>query len=248
MPAFNAATTLRASVRTLLSQTFADWEAIIIDDGSTDATLPIMRELEREDIRIHAFTQMNQRQAAARNAGIERARGRYIAFLDADDFALPERFAKQVAFLNEYPEVTVLGSGRINIDAITGAELSTYLHQEKHKALCASIFTQCPFSTSSVMARTEFFQQRRFDETMPPSEDHDLWLRSYRDPGVCFHNLQEPLIRYACRQHINWSHYGQMSRMYSRALKAEGRWPWSVWYALRPLIAAARMNPPSRRG
>lgn len=243
MPAFNAATTVRASIRTLLGQTFADWEAIIVDDGSTDATLAILHALEKEDARIHAFTQLNQRQAAARNAGIEHARGRYIAFLDADDLALPERFAKQVAFLDEHPEITVLGGGRINYDAFTGAELGTYLHPEKHEALCASIFTQCPFSTSSVMVRTEFFQQRRFDQAMPLCEDHDLWIRSYRDPGVGFHNLQEPLIRYACRQRIGWSHYWQMSRMYFHALKAEGRWPRDAWYAMRPLLAAARTNP-----
>ena len=247
MPAYNVATTLRESVQSLLGQTYSDWEAIIFDDGSKDATLTMLRELERNDSRIRVFTQSNQRQAAARNAGIALARGRYVAFLDADDFALPNRFEKQVAFLEKHQEVTVLGSGRINFDAIAGTVLGTFLHPEKHEVLCAHIFTQCPFSTSSVMARAEFFQRRRFDPTMPPCEDHDLWIRSYRDPGVCYHNLQEPLIHYSCRRRLPWSHSRQMSRMYHRALLAEGRWPTDAWYALRPWIAAVGFNLLNRR-
>ena len=248
MPAYNAAETLRSSVQSLLEQTFTDWEAIIVDDGSTDNTLAVLRELERLDPRIHVYVQTNQRQGAARNKGLSLSRGRYIAFLDADDIALPERFQRQVAYLDENPEVTVLGTGRIDFDAATGIELGTFIHPEMHEALSAHIFTQCPFSTSSVMARAQFFHQRQFDPTMPPCEDHDLWLRSYRDPGVCYHNLQEPLVRYACRRYLGWGHYQQVYCMHRRALKAEGKWPRHAWYALRPLIAAVRFNPFNRRG
>lgn len=247
MPAYNAAATVRASVRTLFEQTYTDWEAVIVNDGSTDGTLPALEALQMEDSRIRILTQTNQRQAAARNAGITLAYGRYIALLDADDFALPQRFEKQVAFLDTHPEITVLGGGRIDFDAGTGIEFGTYLPPEEHEALCARIFTRCPFSTSSVMARADFFRQRRFDPTMPPCEDHDLWLRSYRDPAVRYHNLQEPLIRYASRRRLRWTHYRRICRMYVRSLKAEGRWPRYAWHALRPLLAALRFNPLNRR-
>jgi hypothetical protein len=120
--------------------------------------------------------------------------------------------------------------------------LGTHLLPEDHETLCARIFTECPFCTSTVMARAAFFRGRRFDPGMPPCEDHDLWLRSYREPGVRYHNLPEPLVRYACRRHTSWRQYWQMSRMYRRALKTEGRWPHQAWYALRPLIAAAGFN------
>jgi glycosyltransferase involved in cell wall biosynthesis len=246
MPAYNAAVTVKASVQMLLAQTFSNWEAVIIDDGSKDNTLEILREIERKDSRIHVITQSNQRQAAARNAGIAKARGHYIAFLDADDFALPERFAKQVAFLDQHTDVTVLGGGRIDFDSATGVELGVTLHPEDHDTLCSRIFTECPFTTSTVMARADFFQSRHFDPAMPPCEDHDLWIRSYHDNGIRFQNLNEPLVRYACRKRIGWIHYRQMSRMYRRALREEGRWPWKAWYALRPLVAAVRFNPLGR--
>jgi len=248
MPAYNAAMTVRASVQTLLMQTFSDWEAVIVDDGSKDNTLEVLQEIERMDSRVRVITQSNQRQAAARNTGIAQAHGRYIAFLDADDFGVPARFAKQVAFLDRHNDVTVLGGGRIDFDAVTGAELGVLLHPEDHDILCSRIYTECPFTTSTVMARAEFFQFRRFDPAMPPCEDHDLWIRSYGDDGVRYHNLYEPLVRYACRKYISWKHYWQISRMYKRALKKEGRWPLHAWYALRPLIAAVRFNPLCRRG
>lgn len=246
MPVYNGEQTVQASVETLFTQTFPDWEAIVVDDGSTDGTLEVLRRLAVKDRRLRVLAQRNQRQAAARNAGLALARGRYVALLDADDYALPERLAKQVAFLEQHPAVTVLGGGRIDLDAATGRELRLVLHPEAHASLCERIFTQCPFSTSTVMARREFFATRRFDETMPPCEDHDLWLRSYRDPAVRFHNLPEPLVRYTARRRVRWSHFRQMSRMYRRALRSEGRWPAGAWYALRPLLAAVRANPLDR--
>lgn len=245
MPVYNGAKTVRASIETLFKQTFPHWEVLVIDDGSTDGTPGILRQIVGEDRRVRLLAQANQRQAAARNAGLAQARGRYIALLDADDYALPERLAKQVAFLDQNPAVTVLGGGRIEVDG-AGRELRVFLHPETHEDLCKKIFTQCPFCTSTVMTRRQFFATRRFDVTMPPCEDHDLWLRSYRDPVVRFHNLPEPLVRYTARRRVRWHHFRQMSRMYRRALRAEGRWPAGSWYALRPLIAAVRFNPLNR--
>ena len=229
VPAYNAVATVRECLASLTRQTFSDWEAWVIDDGSTDDTLVVLRDIALTERRLEVLVQQNQRQAVARNSGLAKARGRYIAFLDADDLALPDRLSKQVSFLEKHPEVTVLGGGRIDVDAATGNERGTFLPPEDHETLCSRIFTECPFSTSTVMARSSFFERRQFDPLMPPCEDHDLWLRSYRDSGIRYHNLPEPLVRYSCKRHVPWSHYRQMGRMYRRALKEEGRWPRQAW-------------------
>lgn len=248
IPAYNAAATLGRSVDSLIAQDFSDWEALVVDDGSTDNTPVILEELSRMDPRVSSLSQRNQRQAVARNAGISEARGRYIAFLDSDDSALPTRFAQQVTFLEKNRDVVVLGGGQRNFDAISGIQLGTIFYPETHDILCRNIFRRCPFCTSTVMVRAEFFRRRRFDAGMPPCEDHDLWIRSYRDPGVSYHNLPEPLVNYSARRYIPWSHYRQMHRMYRRALQTEGRWPRDAWYAFRPLLAAVRFNPFYRGG
>jgi glycosyltransferase involved in cell wall biosynthesis len=95
MPAFNAAKTIGAAVESVLAQTYRDWELLVVNDGSTDSTLDIMAQFRDE--RIRTITQVNQGVAAARNAGMKRASGAYIAFLDSDDLWLPTKLEKQVS-------------------------------------------------------------------------------------------------------------------------------------------------------
>ena len=246
IPAYNASTTLRACLDSIRSQSLCEWEAIIVDDGSTDSTSDIVKEIQKQDPRFRLIVQKNMRQGAARNAGIEVARGKYIALLDADDISSPNRLDVQVRFLENNKIVTVLGGARIDIDANTGKETGVFGGAGEHSVLCADIFTKCPFSTSTVMARRGFFDKRRFSTHLLHSEDHDLWLRSYLGKDVNFHNLQIPLVIYRKRRRMSWRHYREISRIYYDALVREGRWPRDGWYAIRPLIAALWFNPFAR--
>ena len=97
MPAYNVELYVEEAVRSILNQTFRDFEFIIVDDGSTDRTPEILRTFTDPRIRL-LFNEKNEGNYPARNRGCRLARGKYIAVMDADDVALPERLEKQVRF------------------------------------------------------------------------------------------------------------------------------------------------------
>ena len=103
MPVYNAADTVRLSVRSVQQQSYTDWELLVIDDGSGDASVKIVSALAAEDQRIRLFLQeKNGGVAAARNRGIRESEGQYLAFLDSDDLWRPEKLKKQIAFMREH--------------------------------------------------------------------------------------------------------------------------------------------------
>jgi glycosyltransferase involved in cell wall biosynthesis len=95
MPAYNASDYIKDAINSVINQTLTEWELIIIDDGSTDNTSELVKEFLLKDNRIHYFYQQNGKQGKARNLGISKANGEYLAFLDADDLWLPEKLKIQ---------------------------------------------------------------------------------------------------------------------------------------------------------
>jgi glycosyltransferase involved in cell wall biosynthesis len=110
MPVYNTEVYLTDSVGSILGQTFQDWELICIDDGSTDGSLNILRRYESADPRVRVITRPNTGVARARNDGMDVAHGRYIAAMDSDDIALPERLRRQVDYMESHPECVCLGT------------------------------------------------------------------------------------------------------------------------------------------
>jgi len=108
LPAYNCPAYLGMAIKSILDQTFENYEFIIIDDGSTDNTPEIIQTFI--DPRIRFFQQQNQGLAATLNRGIELARGKYIARMDQDDISMPERLAKQVKYLDSHPECGMIGT------------------------------------------------------------------------------------------------------------------------------------------
>ena len=102
VPCYNAEAFLGATLEAVIAQTFTDWECVVVDDASRDGSAPVLAQYAERDPRIRpVFQPVNGGAAAARNAGLGVIRGRYLAFLDADDYWLPEKLAKQVAYMRE---------------------------------------------------------------------------------------------------------------------------------------------------
>lgn len=185
MAAFNAERTLVEAVDSILKQTFADFEFIVVDDGSTDATGAILDTYQ--DARLRIIRQAtNQGLVAALNSGLEQARGHYVARMDADDISLPERLRRQVEWLDRHPEVAVLATNAIRLDG-AGCPIevmSTPFRSPEvvGRRLAAGL---CPLIHSSVMARRQILQSLGgYRAQFRHAEDFDLWLRVLQSSQV----------------------------------------------------------------
>lgn len=198
---FNGADYLGESIESVLAQTFSDFELLIVDDGSTDQTPKILRSLP--DPRMCTITlSQNRGIARARNAGIEAARGRYIAFLDHDDVAPPERLEKQVAFLDLHPQVGLLGSDVEFINS-RGATLRNVHMPASDLEIRWMNLLDCPMRQSSLTARRDLARQHQYDDRFLSLSDWDFIQRMLGRTEAA--NLPEVLVRY--RSHpTNVSH------------------------------------------
>lgn len=178
LPVFNSQPYLAAAVSSILGQTFRDFEMIAIDDGSTDRSLEILREFERRDERIRVISRPNTGIVGALNDAIDAASGLYLARMDADDIAMPERFAMQVEFLERHASVVAVGThwelfdddGRlIHIQRVPSDDASMQF---------AAMRGATPFCHPAVMLRaTAMREVGGYDPTTELAEDLDLALR-----------------------------------------------------------------------
>lgn len=192
MPVFNGAAFIGEAIQSVLDQTIDDFELLIIDDGSRDETLRIARSFVDARIRILA-NPTNIGVGASSNRAMNAARGVFIARLDADDLCLPERFARQVAFLEARREIGLCGSA-VEIFG-QGPTAVRWFPCEPDEIACRMVFT-CPFSHSSVMMRTASLRKANllYREKMPYAEDWEFWSRCSRHFSMM--NMAEVLVRY----------------------------------------------------
>jgi len=194
IPTYNRAHLLNRAIRSVLSQTFQDWELIVVDDGSTDNTEEIVKGFS--DSRLHYIRhKVNCGAPAARNTGIKMAQGDYIAFLDSDDEWLPEKLEKQLKiFENSEDEVGVVYTGAVFIDEETG-KVRIKKPWAKGKIFLEELAFNPVGSTSRVMVKRECFDKcGGFDEEMESNEDWEIWIRLAEHYN--FNYVEEPLVRY----------------------------------------------------
>jgi len=194
MPVHNGGPYVEAAVTSILGQTFRDLEFIIIDDGSSDSTADVLRRYAAVDDRIRVYSQARAGLVASLNRGCRAAHAGYIARMDADDVALPERLERQVAFLDREPEVAVVGSAVLRIDD-AGRPLTRNVCPTSHAEIVAALREYTCFTHPSVMMRTAAWAAvGGYRYAYGPAEDYDLWLRLSERYQLA--NLPEALLQY----------------------------------------------------
>jgi glycosyltransferase involved in cell wall biosynthesis len=240
MSVHNGAPWVADAVRSVLAQTAGDLELIVIDDDSTDATPEILGGVR--DARLRFERQARLGLTRSLNRALALARAPLVARLDADDVALPERFARQRAFLDAHPDVGLLGTGAREVDA-AGREVAVVVPPTDDAAIRRTLIRRNPFVHSSVMLRRELvLRAGGYDETLPVAQDYDLWMRISRVTRLA--NLAEPLVvrrllpgrvsalrdddRLRTEARVRW-----------RAVRSGAYPPWCALFALRPWLASA---------
>lgn len=195
MSVYNAELYLSQAIDSILGQSFKDFEFIIIEDCSTDQSLKILEHYAQQDQRIKLIRKPENRRMKGfienLNIGISQAKGRYIARMDADDIAYPDRFEKQFQFLEQHPEVFMIGSSINLIDEdnqllrkLPALENNTEIQQQMTKKVA--------MYHPVIMFRNEGV---RYRENIYYCEDYDLYLR-LMNQGKKFHNFTEVLLDY----------------------------------------------------
>lgn len=180
MPVYNAEPFLREAIESILNQTFQDFELIMVDDCSTDKSWQIMNEYAAKDPRIVVFqNEQNLRSARTRNRALSAVRGEYIAVLDSDDVALPQRLERQVKFLDENPNVGAVAAGVCLIDDKGRfVQTNSYSRYDNPVSIEAGLSINSIIVHSATMMRRQVIEQvGGYASDLPCAEDYDLWSR-----------------------------------------------------------------------
>ncbi len=201
MPVYNGGAYLRLAIDSIIKQTFTDYELLIIDDGSTDQSAQIIQSYHDNRIRCiqHAA---NQGLIATLNEGIDLARGQYLARMDQDDIATPDRLFIQSHYLDSHPTCAVVGSTVTMINQ-PGQVIGEWSDDRQYTS-AAAIRQHLPKANCvahpTVMGRTALFKKYHYTEYQTNAEDYDLWLRLVADHQN-IEKIVTPLLLY--RVHHN---------------------------------------------
>lgn len=196
MPAWNSAQTLPRAIDSVLEQTWPQREIIVVDDGSTDATLSV---LAGYGDKLRIVSQPNRGPSSARNCGLREAQGQYVAFLDADDHWLPKKLERQVALLDAQPDIGFCSTATAVVDS-QGEVVRNWPCRNAADPLLETLFMHSAAvsgSTSSVLARRELLLEvGGFDEHLRGFEDPDLWIRlAARTSYACIPDALTVVVR-----------------------------------------------------
>lgn len=213
---YNSEKYIKEAILSILTQSYSDFELIIIDDGSTDKTALILDEFNDERI-VRTKNDLNLGLIGSLNKGIQLARGEFVARMDADDISELERLAKQVAFLDAHPEVGVLGTGMRQVDR-RGRFVSFFTPKEDHRDILHQLLIDTAIAHATVMIRKNLLSDvGGYDLNFPHTEDAELWSRLVMKTS--FANLREPL--YVRRLHGDsiMSLYGKFQEEQTRKIR-----------------------------
>ena len=190
MPVYNGEIYLEDAIKSILNQTLQNFEFIIINDGSKDNSLEIIEKYASVDDRIIVINRENRGLVATLNEGINVSRGKYIARMDQDDICLPHRFAKQLKFLENNPEISICGSW---IETF-GDEKHVWKLPIKHDNIKAKLILNSAIVHPAVMLRKTVFDKFLYEEEYNKAEDYALWVKII--DSFKFYNIPEVLLKY----------------------------------------------------
>lgn len=194
MPVFNSEQFVADAIKSILKQSFKDFEFLILDDASTDKSFEIIKDFENKDPRIKVFqNEKNLGVVESRNKLINLSKGRYIAWIDSDDIALENRFEKQIKFLEEHSEIGMVGAYPVIIDE-NGRKTGKWWFETDPQKLKIELFFHSPFLSSSVVIRKSALPQNFYDSKFPVAEDFDLYSKISEHSEIT--NIPEILVEY----------------------------------------------------
>ena len=201
MPVYNGAATLDEALDSVVAQTMSDYEIVVVNDGSTDATATLLAA--RQDPRMRLLSSSHVGLLQALNLGLAACRAPFVARLDADDVCRPQRLERQVSLMQQQPDVGVCGT---QVEAFPAGDVATgfdiYVQWQNalltHNDICREIFIESPIAHPSAMLRRHEMVALGGYQERGWAEDYDLWLR-YHAAGRHFAKVAEPLVRW--REH-----------------------------------------------
>ncbi len=213
LPVYNGATTILEAVESILNQDFTDFECIIINDGSTDETLNLLKGIH--DKRVTILDQQHLGIAKALNAGLKATRSEFIVRMDADDWSYPNRLSCQLAYLKNNTTVDIVGC-HVEFSGDIEAQQGYYLYcnwinqLESPSQIYLNRFVESPLAHPSVMIRRSVFDQYGFYNEGNVPEDYELWLRLLHH-GIRMSKVSQILLKWTdhqerlSRNHSNYS-------------------------------------------
>lgn len=218
MPVYNNEPHLTGAVESILDQTFDDFEFIIINDGSTDSSSATLNALARRDSRIRLYERPNTGYCRALNEGLGYVRGEFIARMDADDIAMPDRFERQVAYLRQHPDCVALG-GRVLLIDEDDDPIREMCHEQTHEEVDAAHMDGkggTIIHPAMMARRTAIEAINGYDESFDFAEDLDFFLRLAEHGRVA--NLPDIVLHY--RQHLSSIGYSKSEIQQRSAIAA----------------------------
>lgn len=235
MPAYNCEKYVVEAINSILAQTYRNWELLVLDDGSKDNTLRIIKEFSQKDSRIKALPNgKNMGVSATRNRGIELASGEWIAFLDSDDMWKPEKLEKQFEIVEkEAAEFLFTGSSYINEEG----ESFKGIFEVPEKVTYKKLRNQNVISCSSVLVKKKYFKNIKMEKD-EMHEDYAVWLRILK-LGVIAYGVNEPLLIYRISRNSKSGNKIKTVKMTYKVFRFVGINPiGSAYFMMRHVIAS----------